>query len=320
MNAKDRISTVAATSQAWPRHAVASAGWAGGADARRWRVFTLAPAVVVYLALALLPIVNLLVMSVHEIRWEEGTARWTFVGLRHFAAMPGDPLVRAGLANTALFAVLSVATEMVLGLLLAVLVSRATAGRTAYRTVFLLPILIPGIVIGAIWKLMYNPDFGIINQALGWIGLPGHDWLGDGMLAFASVVVVDVWHWTPFVFLLLLAGIEALPQDMYEAARVDGASAWQELRYVTLPMMLPTLLVTLVFRLVVSFKVFDEVYLLTGGGPGTATEVVSFTIFRRFFTEDRAGYGAAISVIVLFILALVIVLALAPTRRRAATA
>jgi len=163
---------------------------------------------------------------------------------------------------------------------------------------------------------MYNPDFGIINQALTAIGLPGRDWLGDGALAFPSVIVVDIWHWTPFVFLLLLAGIEALPQDTYEAARVDGASAWQELRYVTLPMMLPTMAVTLIFRLVVSFKVFDEVYLLTGGGPGTATEVVSFTIFRRFFTEDRAGYGSAISVIVLFLLALVIVLAIAPARRR----
>jgi multiple sugar transport system permease protein len=297
----------------------ATAGVAGAGDVRRWRVYTLAPAIAIYLLLALLPIVNLLVMSVHDIRWEEGAARWTFVGLRHFAALPGDPLVRAGLVNTALFALLSVAAEMVLGFFLAVLVSRALAGRVAYRTIFLLPILIPGIVIGAIWKLMYNPDFGIINQLLALLGIAGRDWLGEGSLAFASVVVVDIWHWTPFVFLLLLAGIEALPRDTYEAARVDGASAWQELRYVTLPMMLPTLLVTLLFRLIVSFKVFDEVYLLTGGGPGTATEVISFTIFRRFFTEDRAGYGAAISVVVLFILALVIVVALAGMRRRAAT-
>ena len=291
-----------------------------GGDVGRWRIYTLGPAVGIYLLLALLPIVNLLAMSVHDIRWEQGAAHWTFVGLRHFAALPGDPLVRAGLVNTLLFAVLSVAAEMVIGFFLAVLVSRAVAGRIVYRTIFLLPILIPGIVIGAIWKLMYNPDFGVINQLLALVGLRGHDWLGDRALALLSVVMVDIWHWTPFVFVLLLAGIEALPQDMYEAARVDGASAWQELRYVTFPMMLPTLLVTLVFRLVVSFKVFDEVYLLTGGGPGTATEVVSFTIFRRFFTEDRAGYGAAISVIVLFILALAIVLGLAATRRRAAAA
>jgi multiple sugar transport system permease protein len=295
-------------------------GPAAASDVRRWRVFTLAPAVVIYLLLAALPIVNLFVMSVHDIRWVEGASVWTFVGARHFAALAGDTLVRAGLINTAVFALLSVAAEMVLGFLLAVLVSRALSGRVVYRTIFLLPILIPGIVIGAIWKLMYNPDFGIINQVLGLIGVAGRDWLGDGTLAFLSVVVVDIWHWTPFVFLLLLAGIEALPQDSYEAARVDGATAWQELRYVTLPMMLPTILVTLVFRLVVSFKVFDEVYLLTGGGPGTATEVISFTIYRRFFTEDREGYGAAISVVVLFVLALVIVLALASTRRRAATA
>ena len=293
---------------------------AGCDDVRRWRFYTLAPAVAIYLLLALLPIVNLLVMSVHEIRWEQGIAQWTFVGLRHFAALPGDPLVRAGLANTGLFAVLSVAAEMLLGFALALLVSRANAGRVVYRTICVVPLLLPGIVIGAIWKLMYNPDFGVINQMLALVGIQGRDWLGDRALAFASVVVVDVGHWTPFVFLLLLAGIEALPREMYEAARVDGASAWQELRYVTVPMMLPTLLVTLVFRLVVSFKVFDEVYLLTGGGPGTATEVVSFTIFRRFFTEDRAGYGAAISVVVLFVLALAIVLGLAATRRRAVVA
>ena len=137
-------------------------------------------------------------------------------------------------------------------------------------------------------------------------------------MAFASVVAVDVWHWTPFVFLLLLAGLESLPQDSYEAARIDGASAWQELRYVTLPMMLPTIVVTLAFRLIVSFKVFDEVYLLTGGGPGTATEVVSFTIYRRFFTEDRMGYGAAISVVTLFLLTLLIVIASGAARRRRA--
>ena len=285
-------------------------------DVERWRVPTLAPAVLIYVLLAALPIVNLLVMSVHDVRWEQGAAQWTFAGLRHFRELPHDLLVRAGMLNTALFALLSVGAEMILGFFLALFVTRVVKGRLVYRTVFLLPILIPGIVIGAIWKLMYNADFGVINQALGALGLSGYDWLGTGPLAFASVVAVDVWHWTPFVFLLLLAGLESLPQDSYEAARMDGASAWQELRYVTLPMMLPTLVVTLAFRLIVSFKVFDEVYLLTGGGPGTATEVVSFTIYRRFFTEDRMGYGAAISVVTLFLLALLIVVASSTLRAR----
>ena len=162
---------------------------------------------------------------------------------------------------------------------------------------------------------MYNPDFGVINQLLSLAGFTGRDWLGEKSLALAAVIVVDIWHWTPFVFLLLLAAIETLPQDVFEAARVDGASAWQELRHVTLPMLWPAIVVTLLFRLIVSFKVFDEVYLLTGGGPGTATEVVSFTIYRRFFTEDRLGYGSAISVITLLVLALLILLALYGSRR-----
>lgn len=293
----------------------AAASDAGSREAGRWRWLTLAPAACVYLAVAVLPIANLVAMSLHDIRWVDGIARWTWSGVRHYAALGADPLVAAGVRNTAVFAALAVAIEMVLGFLLAHWVSRAGRSQLAYRTIFLLPILLPGIVIGAIWKLMYNPDFGVVNQLFALAGLAGHDWLGDRALALASVIAVDVWHWTPFVFLLLLAGLQSLPQDVYEAAKVDGAGPWAELRYVTLPMMLPAIAVTFAFRLIVSFKVFDEVYLLTGGGPGTATEVVSFTIYRRFFTEDRMGYGSAISVVVLFLLALSIVLALAASRR-----
>lgn len=285
-------------------------------DAPGWRAATLGPAVAVYLLLALLPVVNLLVMAVHDIRWVDGAGQWTFVGAKHFGALTGDPLLKAGTLNTVVFAFCAVAVEMAIGLALALMVGRIGRGRVFYRTVFLLPVLIPGIVIGAIWKLMYNPDFGIINQLFGLIGLAGRDWLGDGGLALASVITVDVWHWTPFVFLLMLAAIESLPKEAHEAAIIDGAGTWQEFRHVTFPMLLPAFTVTLVFRLIVSFKVFDEVYLLTGGGPGTATEVISFTIYRRFFTEDRMGYGSAISVLALFALAILIVLALGAAKRR----
>ena len=278
----------------------------------------LSPALGVYLLLALLPIANLVAMSLHTIKWDQGIAHWTFNGLAHYASMSGDPLLRAGAINTVLFALGSVAIEMALGLMLALFVSRIGKARVLYRTIFLLPVLIPGIVIGAIWKLMYNPDFGVINQLLGAVGITGIDWLGDGRIALLSVIAVDVWHWTPFVFLLLLAAIESLPEDVHEAAIIDGASGWQEFRFVTFPMLLPALAVTMAFRLIVSFKVFDEVYLLTGGGPGTATEVVSFTIYRRFFTEDRMGYGSAISVMVLFALTLVIVAGLSAMRHREA--
>ncbi|WP_084506515.1 carbohydrate ABC transporter permease [Geminicoccus roseus] len=289
---------------------------AGAARERGWRFLTLAPALVVFLGLTLLPMLNLLALSFHEVTWADRASTWRFVGLDHFRALLGDNLFRAGIVNTLIFAVVAVALQMVLGFGLALLTSAVVHGKVVYRTIFLLPILIPGIVIGAIWKLMYSFDFGIINTIIGTFGLSPQDWLGQGHLALASVIVVDVWHWTPFCFLLLLAGIESLPQDVYEAAAIDGASAWQRLVHITLPLMIPTLVVTFVFRMILAFKVFDEVYLLTGGGPGTATEVISFSIYRRFFTEDRAGYGSAMSIVTFFGIALLIILATALLRRR----
>jgi len=281
---------------------------------RRWM---LAPALALFAAVAVAPVVELVAMSLTQTDWIQGKANWRFVGADQYVRVFGDSLFRAGIFNTLLFSAGAVLAQMVLGFALALMTTRLTRGRVVYRTIFLLPILVPGIVIGAIWKLMYNFDFGVLNQMLGVAGVASVDWLGNGATALLAVIAVDVWHWTPFVFLLMLAGLESLPADVYEAARVDGATFRQEMRHVTLPLMLPTIVVTLVFRLLVSVKVFDEIYLLTGGGPGTATEVVSYTIFRRFFTEGQTGYGAAMSVVVLFALALLFILARAATNRRA---
>jgi multiple sugar transport system permease protein len=289
----------------------------GGTDP--WRSAALAPAIVLFVGLSVLPILNLVAMSFHEVTWVQARAHWEPVGAKHFQALPDDQLFRAGLANTLLFAVSAVTLQMLLGGLLALCTSRIRTGRVLYRAVFVLPILVPGIVIGAIWKLMYNFDFGVINQLAGLVGLLPRDWLGDKRTALLGVILVDVWHWTPFCFLLLLAGLESLSREISEAARVDGAGFWTELRHVTLPLMLPTILVTLAFRLILAFKVFDEVFLLTGGGPGTATEVISFTIYRRFFTEDRVGHGSALSIVTLLVVALLIVVALGAARRRGAT-
>ena len=285
---------------------------------RGWRAVNLAPSFLVFAGLTLLPILNLLAMSFHDITWADGRSRWTFVGLRHYAALPEDTLLRAGLGNTIFFAIVSTAIQMLLAFMLALFVSRIDRGRVLYRTLFILPILVPAIVIGAIWKLMLNYDFGLVNDFIGLFGALPRDWLGESTIALWSVIVVDVWHWTPFCFLLLLAGFESLPQDVYEAARVDGVGPLAELRYLTLPLMLPTIAITLAFRLILAFKVFDEVYLLTGGGPGTATEVLSFTIYRRFFTQDRAGYGAAMSLMAMLFVALLAILAMGAARRRQA--
>lgn len=286
-------------------------GRRAGAEDRFWRDIALAPAVLLFAVLTVLPVIMLAALSVSSVHWTGGHPIWSFVAWRNFAALGADNLLRASIRNTLIFAAVAVTFQVALGLLLAQLVSEAVHARAVYRLIFLLPLLLPGIVIGAIWSLMYNVDFGIINLTLGWIGLTPLDWLGDRYLALGSVIAVDIWHWTPFCFLILLAGIEALPRDVYEAARIDGAGAWSAFRHITLPLLAPTILVTFVFRLILAFKVFDEVYLLTGGGPGTSTEVLSFTIYRRFFTEDRAGYGAAMSLAVFaLILVLLVIIAL----------
>jgi len=279
-----------------------------------WRFATFAPALMLMLALSVLPILNLVWTSFHQVTWAGGRPTFTPVGLSHYAALPADALFRAGLANTLVFAFGAVAGQMIAGFLLALFCSRVGRGRIVYRTIFILPILIPGIVIGAIWKLMLNYDFGLVNQGLDLLSIEPWDWLGDPRTALLSVIAVDIWHWTPFCFLLFLAALESLPQDIYEAAKIDGASAWQELVYVTLPMMVPAILVTFAFRLILAFKVFDEVYLLTSGGPGTATEVVSFTLYQRFFTEDRVGFGSAMSVAVIFLVSMLLVMALSMRR------
>lgn len=276
-------------------------------DDRLWRWITLAPALLMMLLLTVVPLASLLLASFHDIAWADGRASWSGVGLLHYRELFSDPLFRIGLLNTVTFALGAVAGQMLIGFALAVLVSDARRGKLLFRAIFILPILIPGIVVGAIWKLMLNYDFGLVNQLLALCGLGHHDWLGSAMTALPSVIAVDIWHWTPFCFLIFLAGLESLPRDVYEAARIDGATAWQQFLHITLPLMVPAIIVTFAFRLVLAFKVFDEVYLLTGGGPGTSTEVVSFTLYQRFFREDRVGYGSAMSVAIILIVSLLVV-------------
>jgi multiple sugar transport system permease protein len=287
----------------------------GGPDDWLWRWVTFSPALLMMLLLSLLPLVNLFLTSFYNVTWTGGLPTWTPVGVANYNELAHDELLRAGLLNTLVFAIFAVGGQMLLGFVLALLCCRVTRGRILYRTIFILPILIPGIVVGAIWKLLLNFDFGLVNQLIELVGFDSMNWLGAKETALASVIFVDIWHWTPFCFLLFLAGLESLPQDVYEAAKIDGATIWQELRYVTLPMMLPTIMVTFAFRLVTAFKVFDEVYLLTGGGPGTSTEVLSFTLYQRFFRQDRTGYGASMSIFIIFVVCILLVMALSARRR-----
>jgi multiple sugar transport system permease protein len=275
--------------------------------ADRWfRWGTLAPAVVVLVVLTAWPILNLLWMSLNTIEFSRAGASFTFTPVENFRRLAGDQLFRISLWVTLLFVIASVTIEMVLGFLLALVVSGVGRGKGLIRTLMILPILVPPVAIGSMWKLMYNYDFGILNQAAALVGLGPIGWLSNTSLALWSVVIVDVWHWTPLVFLILFAGVEGLPREVIEAARVDGATTGQIVRRIIIPLMAPAIAVAFVFRSILAFKVFDQIFLLTSGGPGTATEVVSLRLYHVFFKENDLGYGALLSVVV--ILAVVVFL------------
>ena len=261
-----------------------------------FRHWSLLPAVLAFVVLTGYPIVNLVRMSVSTIEFRGGQELWSFTPGRNWSALATDPGLGATVVNTLIFVTAAVAAEMVLGLALALLVGAMTRGKGLMRTLMIVPILVPPVAIGSMFKLMYNHDFGLFNQMLAVVGLGPVSWLGSPSLALWSVVLVDIWHWVPFVFLILFAAVEGLPREVLEAGRVDGATRWQLLWRVTLPLLIPAITVAFLFRAILAFKAFDEVFLLTGGGPGTSSELLSLHLFKVFFEQNQLGYGAMLSI------------------------
>jgi multiple sugar transport system permease protein len=262
---------------------------------RTFRHWSMWPCLAFLLVLSVYPVLQLVPMALSTIQITAEGTFWTFSPRRNLDLLLGDEVLRDAVVNTLVFVVLSVAIEMVLGFFAALFIACLPRGRIFARTVMILPILLPAVAIGSMWKLMFNYDFGLFNQMAGLIGLNPINWLGDTRWALLSVVIVDVWHWTPFVFLILFASIETLPQDVLEAGRVDGATAWQMISLIILPLLGPALAVAALFRAIVAFKAFDQVYLLTSGGPGTSTELLSLHLNRVFFEQNQLGYGAMLS-------------------------
>jgi multiple sugar transport system permease protein len=280
--------------------------------------WSLLPAVVVFVVLTGYPVVNLLRMSLSTVEFRGGSEIWSFTPGRNWAALVSDPGLGPTVVNTLAFVCAAVIAEMVLGLGLALLVGSMMRGKGLMRTIMIIPILVPPVAIGSMFKLMFNHDFGLFNDLLGMVGLGPVSWLGSPSLALWSVVLVDIWHWVPFVFLILFAAVEGLPREVLEAGRVDGATRWQLLWRVTLPLLMPAITVAFLFRAILAFKAFDEVFLLTGGGPGTSSELLSLHLYKVFFEQNQLGYGAMLSVFtivgVLVLLSLARTLAVARAR------
>ena len=271
----------------------------GGAFDRAFPWLSLLPAVVVFVVLSVYPMLNLVAMSLSSHRVEGGVEHMIFDPMANLRQFGSDPLLKPAIVNTLIFVVVSVTLVMIVGLWLALMAARVTRGKGLLRTLIILPILVPPVAIGSMWRLIYNYEFGVINQFLGLFGLDPVNWLGDGRFALLSVILVDVWHWAPFIFLILFAAVEGIPVDVIEAARIDGATQSQITRYVMLPMLLPAIVVAFTFRSILAFKAFDEVFLLTSGGPGTATEIVSLLLYKTFFVQNNMGYGAMLSIAVI---------------------
>ncbi|MEL7173028.1 MAG: sugar ABC transporter permease [Pseudomonadota bacterium] len=223
-----------------------------------------------------------------------------FVGLKNYITLWNDPNFRESLGVTLRFAFIVVSVEMVLGVGLALLLDRNIRGMSVLRTMFILPMMIAPVVVGLMWRYMFHPTVGTFNQFLKSIGLEGVDWLGQH--ALMSVIIADIWQWTPFIFILALAALQSLPRSALEAARIDGATVWQQIWYIKLPLMMPVLIVTGLLRLIDAFKVLEVILVLTEGGPGLSTEILALRISRTTTEFRELGVAAAMSNYLLLLL------------------
>ena len=254
------------------------------------------------MAISIFPFVYSLVLSLHQWNLMDRSAKWTFVGLKNFISIfVNDPLFVSAFQATFVFLIGTVVAEMVLGLVIALLLNREFHGQGIIRSIVMLPLMTTPVVIGLIWRFMYNPDRGMVNYLLSLAHITGLDWLGRPQTAMYAVMIADIWEWTPFVALILLAALQSLPAEPFEAARIDGASGWQSFRYVTIPLIQPALLVAFLIRLMDSFKTFDLIYVLTLGGPGVTTQVLSLYTYKYGFKFFQMGYASALSYIMLIL-------------------
>lgn len=274
----------------------------------------LAPALLLLGGMLLYPIGYTIVVSFSEFdlaTFEPGA----WVGWSNYAAVLNDPGFFESLKVTAIYLILALPLQMVLGFGIAFLLNVAWKGRGLLRALFLIPMVVAPVVAGGIWRMLLDPMWGVVNYTLGLVGIGPVEWIGDPSLAMISVVVIDTWRWTPFVVLIASAGIMALPSDVYEAAKMDGASALRTLWRITLPLLVPVLSAAFIVRWLGAVKMFDIALASTKGGPGQATDVVNLYIYDKGFRSLEFGSASSMATLVL-LLTLVITYVLFQITRR----
>jgi len=260
----------------------------------------LAPILVFVLVISIYPLLNSFALSLTDYKLTDPDQARPFVGFGNYAKAFRDPAVTETLVNTAVFVVGSVITQTVVGLGLAILMAAETRFMRVLRALAVLPMAIPPLVTGLIWRSLLNPQFGPVAYYLQQVGINSpRGFLGEISTAMATVIFIDLWQWSPLLMVIFLAGLKSLPSEVNEAAYVDGASRWQAFTRVTLPMLAPVLLIGILLRTMNAFKIFDVIYIGTGGGPGNATSVLNYYIYKVGLTFFDMGYAAALANILL---------------------
>jgi len=277
----------------------------------RW-LFPL-PAVLFIIIMMVFPVLYTLRNSLTDWSLESG-ASYNFVGLANYGGLLHDPRFLNAVVRTGYFTGLAVALEVVLGVAIALLLNRESRGRNIVNAIFLLPMMATPVAIAMVWLLMFEPTVGIANFFLRSVHLTPLLWVASSGSVVPALVLVDVWEWTPMVTLIALAGLASLPSDPFEAARVDGATPWQLIRHVTLPLLAPTITVAGLLRLIDALKTFDIIYTMTGGGPGYASETLNIYVYQQAFSYYNFGYASSLLVI-FFALVVGLTLLVTYTRR-----
>lgn len=252
------------------------------------------PAVLVVLAIAIFPLVYSLAISFQTIRLVPPSPP-RFVGLQNYATLLSQPRFWETFWNTTVLVVFSVALQYAIGFALALALFHKVPGERLFRVAFLLPMLMAPVAVALIWRMLFHSQLGPIADLFALFGLTGLPFLTDPIWAKASLIVVEVWQWTPFVVLLMLAGLQSLPDDIYEAARLEDASAWTQFWTITFPMLLPLSVAVVFIRIIEAYKIIDTVFVLTGGGPGTSTETLTLYAYQEGLKKFNLGYTSALS-------------------------
>ncbi len=272
----------------------------------------LAPAAVIMSLALLYPLGYMIYGSFRDWNPSQDLGESEFIGLANYVTLWHDANFHESVAVTLKFALSVVSVEMLLGVGLALLLDRNIRGMSLLRTLFILPMMIAPVVVGLIWRYMYHPTLGIFNNTLKSVGLSSVDWLGQH--ALLAVIVADIWQWTPFIFILSLAALQSLPRSALEAARIDGATGWQQIVHIKLPLMMPVLIVTCLLRLIDAFKVLEVILVMTEGGPGLTTEIMALRISRTATEFRELGVAAAMSNYLLMMLLLLTIVMLVYNR------